>query len=82
MDNERDTNDEGAVIPDQRLEMIFTCCHPAIEEKSRLALTLRTLGGRGGLEDLHVVDDFCDFRGLQWGAESVRRGEERDAQEE
>jgi RNA polymerase sigma-70 factor (ECF subfamily) len=33
------------MIPDKRLEMIFTCCHPAIEEKSRLALTLRTIGG-------------------------------------
>ena len=33
------------VIPDHRLEMIFTCCHPAIEEKSRVALTLRALGG-------------------------------------
>lgn len=32
-------------IPDKRLEMIFTCCHPALEEKSRVALTLRTLGG-------------------------------------
>lgn len=33
------------VIPDKRLEMIFTCCHPALEEKTRIALTLRTLGG-------------------------------------
>lgn len=32
-------------IPDKRLEMIFTCCHPALPEKSRIALTLRTLGG-------------------------------------
>lgn len=32
-------------IPDKRLELIFTCCHPAIEEKSRIALTLRALGG-------------------------------------
>lgn len=32
-------------IPDKRLEMIFTCCHPALEEKTRVALTLRTLGG-------------------------------------
>jgi RNA polymerase sigma-70 factor (ECF subfamily) len=30
---------------DERLEMIFTCCHPALEEKTRVALTLRTLGG-------------------------------------
>jgi len=42
MDNETATDD---IIPDKRLEMIFTCCHPAIEEKSRLALTLRTIGG-------------------------------------
>lgn len=33
------------VIPDKRLELIFTCCHPAIEEKTQIALTLRTLGG-------------------------------------
>lgn len=46
LDNTRDMNTTGMpVIPDKRLEMIFTCCHPAIEEKSRLALTLRTLGG-------------------------------------
>lgn len=30
-------------IPDERLRMIFTCCHPALEEKSRVALTLRTV---------------------------------------
>ena len=32
-------------IPDERLRLIFTCCHPALERKSRVALTLRTLGG-------------------------------------
>ncbi len=32
-------------IPDERLKLIFTCCHPALETKSRIALTLRTLGG-------------------------------------
>ncbi|MFK7915245.1 MAG: RNA polymerase sigma factor [Pseudomonadales bacterium] len=31
------------VIPDERLRLIFTCCHPAIDEKSRVALTLRTV---------------------------------------
>lgn len=30
-------------IPDDRLRLIFTCCHPALEEKSRIALTLRTV---------------------------------------
>ena len=33
------------VIPDKRLEMIFTCCHPALDQKTQVALTLRTLGG-------------------------------------
>ncbi len=37
--------DESTVIPDKRLEMMFTCCHPALEYKTRVALTLRTLGG-------------------------------------
>jgi RNA polymerase sigma factor (sigma-70 family) len=37
--------DERPDIPDERLRLIFTCCHPALEEKSRIALTLRTLGG-------------------------------------
>ncbi|MDI3335933.1 sigma-70 family RNA polymerase sigma factor [Defluviimonas aestuarii] len=32
-------------IPDERLRLIFTCCHPALEPKSRVALTLRMLGG-------------------------------------
>lgn len=46
MEQERqdfEMNDEA--IPDERLRMIFTCCHPALDEKSRVALTLRTLGG-------------------------------------
>jgi RNA polymerase sigma-70 factor (ECF subfamily) len=36
---------EPEMIPDERLRLIFTCCHPALDEKSRIALTLRTLGG-------------------------------------
>lgn len=32
-------------IPDERLRLIFTCCHPALDERTRVALTLRTLGG-------------------------------------
>jgi RNA polymerase sigma-70 factor (ECF subfamily) len=38
-----DTPDEA--IPDDRLELIFTCCHPALAAETRVALTLRTLGG-------------------------------------
>jgi RNA polymerase sigma-70 factor (ECF subfamily) len=36
--------DETA-IPDERLELLFTCCHPALALESQVALTLRTLGG-------------------------------------
>ena len=32
-------------IPDERLQLIFTCCHPAIALEVQVALTLRTLGG-------------------------------------
>jgi RNA polymerase sigma-70 factor (ECF subfamily) len=34
-----------AVIPDERLELIFTCCHPALALDVQVALTLRALGG-------------------------------------
>lgn len=37
--------DEPEPIPDERLRLIFTCCHPALEPKSRVALTLRTVCG-------------------------------------
>jgi RNA polymerase sigma-70 factor (ECF subfamily) len=32
-------------FPDERLRLIFTCCHPALAPEARVALTLRTLGG-------------------------------------
>jgi RNA polymerase sigma-70 factor, ECF subfamily len=32
-------------IPDDRLRLIFTCCHPALGSEAQVALTLRTLGG-------------------------------------
>ena len=32
-------------IPDDRLKLIFTCCHPALASDAQVALTLRTLGG-------------------------------------
>jgi RNA polymerase sigma-70 factor (ECF subfamily) len=39
-----DTVDE-TTIPDERLELVFTCCHPALALDAQVALTLRTLGG-------------------------------------
>jgi RNA polymerase sigma-70 factor (ECF subfamily) len=36
---------EDAGLTDDRLEMIFACCHPALDSKKQIALTLRTVGG-------------------------------------
>jgi RNA polymerase sigma-70 factor (ECF subfamily) len=36
---------DDAAIPDERLELLFTCCHPALALDAQVALTLRTLGG-------------------------------------
>jgi RNA polymerase sigma-70 factor, ECF subfamily len=37
--------DDAHGIPDERLRLIFTCCHPALAIEARVALTLRTVGG-------------------------------------
>jgi RNA polymerase sigma-70 factor, ECF subfamily len=37
--------DEMSAIPDERLALVFTCCHPALAAESRVALTLREVGG-------------------------------------
>jgi RNA polymerase sigma-70 factor (ECF subfamily) len=36
---------DETTIPDERLELIFTCCHPALATEAQVALTLRALGG-------------------------------------
>ena len=36
---------EETTFPDERLELIFTCCHPALGLEAQVALTLRALGG-------------------------------------
>ena len=36
---------DDTTFPDERLELIFTCCHPALATEAQVALTLRTLGG-------------------------------------
>jgi RNA polymerase sigma-70 factor (ECF subfamily) len=38
-------NVDETTIPDERLELLFTCCHPALALDAQVALTLRTLGG-------------------------------------
>jgi RNA polymerase sigma-70 factor, ECF subfamily len=45
-DDDMDANDsDNGAVADERLRLIFTCCHPALGLEARVALTLRTLGG-------------------------------------
>ena len=55
---DREDMDETA-IPDERLELIFTCCHPALGTDAQVALTLRALGGLGTRElaDAFLVNE-------------------------
>jgi RNA polymerase sigma-70 factor, ECF subfamily len=45
---------DDSTIPDERLELIFTCCHPALALEAQVALTLRTLGGLTTEEIAHA----------------------------
>jgi RNA polymerase sigma-70 factor, ECF subfamily len=47
LDEPQSTDDvmEDPVIQDERLELVFTCCHPALAQEAQVALTLRALGG-------------------------------------
>lgn len=40
-----DVADSNRTIPDERLKLMFTCCHPALAREAQVALTLHTLGG-------------------------------------
>jgi RNA polymerase sigma-70 factor, ECF subfamily len=40
-----DDMDDDSPIPDERLELVFACCHPALAADARVALTLRAVGG-------------------------------------
>ena len=44
-DHEPSMAEEVGVVQDDRLRLIFTCCHPALFTQAQVALTLRLLGG-------------------------------------
>jgi RNA polymerase sigma-70 factor (ECF subfamily) len=44
-DHDPGTPEEGGPVQDDRLRLIFTCCHPALAAEAQVALTLRLLGG-------------------------------------
>jgi RNA polymerase sigma-70 factor (ECF subfamily) len=52
-DESEDEMDDDT-FPDERLELLFTCCHPALSLEAQVALTLRTLGGLTTEEIAHA----------------------------
>ena len=44
-DHDHDDEAEGGAVEDDRLRLIFTCCHPALAPTAQVALTLRLIGG-------------------------------------
>ena len=61
-----ETRLEDEAIPDERLRLIFTCCHPALARQAQVALTLRTLGGLSTAEIARafLVDEAAMARRL------------------
>jgi RNA polymerase sigma-70 factor, ECF subfamily len=51
---EIEVDPDGVTFPDERLELIFTCCHPALAAEAQVALTLRALGGLSTDEIAHA----------------------------
>jgi RNA polymerase sigma-70 factor, ECF subfamily len=54
-DQEPDMAEEVGAVQDDRLRLIFTCCHPALSTQAQVALTLRLLGG---LSTTQVAQSF------------------------
>lgn len=60
LENETTDEDKAELIADKRLELIFICCHPALEEKTQVALTLRLIAGLSTEEIAHAFLDRPD----------------------
>ena len=65
---------DETTIPDERLELVFTCCHPALALDAQVALTLRTLGG---LETEDIARAFLVSEATMASASSARRARSR-----
>lgn len=50
LNNEQTQAEDQDNIPDERLKLIFTCCHPALNQQSQVALTLKTVCGLSSKE--------------------------------
>jgi len=57
---------DDTTFPDERLELIFTCCHPALSTEAQVALTVRTLGGldTGAIARAFLVSEATMYQRL------------------
>lgn len=64
----------ASTIPDERLKLLFTCCHPALDPAARIALTLRTIAGLEESEIAHafLVSDTAMARRLGRARRKIR----------
>ena len=74
--HEDDVLPSDSSIPDDRLRLIFTCCHPALAPEARVALTLRTLGG---LQTDEIARAFLVSESTMQRRLSRAKGKIRDA---
>lgn len=65
---------DDSTIGDDRLKLIFTCCHPALAVEAQVALTLRTLGGlsTGEVARAFLVSDETMKRRLSRAKAKIR----------
>ena len=68
--DESSDGDEEDAVPDDRLRLIFTCCHPALATSVQVALTLRLLGG---LTTAEIARAFLDAGGDDGAAAGAGR---------
>jgi RNA polymerase sigma-70 factor (ECF subfamily) len=69
-----DQTEPLGAIDDERLRLIFTCCHPALAVEARLALTLRMVGG---LTVLEIARAFLVAESAHGAADHPREGQDQ-----
>lgn len=65
---------DASTIPDERLKLLFTCCHPALDPAARVALTLRTIAGleESAIARAFLVSDVAMARRLGRARRKIR----------
>ena len=73
-DDDPGRTEESDPVQDDRLRLIFTCCHPALSPEAQVALTLRFLGGLTTKEvaDAFLVTEVAMAQRLEIGRASCR----------